>query len=141
MNQFPIETFFSQKVYLVTTNFGDHKLKMICRSEEEATDYIKSEIKECFFDYQDSDIQNNIGSNFYQDDIKEAIVHMENYQILMVFGINPDKRIYKIISPNQRIYDLSFIVTNDLQKWKDYFKTQENPSDFYYQDLSENMIP
>lgn len=144
MEQFykPVKDFFNQKVYIVLYSTSP-KIDAICKTEQEAVNHIKSQIDNNFFNYRQPDIEaieNKDDKEFYESSRDDAINFISNYKILTVFGVDINKRIYKIITPNEDIYDIDFVVTNNLEEWKQKFKTEEDPDDFYYFDYNKYRI-
>ena len=45
------------------------------------------------------------------------------------------------MTQNDDIYDTDFVVTNNLEEWKKYFKTEQDPMWVYYFDYDEKEIP
>jgi hypothetical protein len=135
-----VKDLFDQKVYIVLFGPGTPKLYGIYDTEIEAINSIKSSINKTFFNYGDEDIEAiKEGKESYDQSVEQAINYIKNYQILTVFGIDINKRIYKNINHNDFVFDISNIVTNSLNRWKLWNQTEDDPNDFYYIDYKKDV--
>lgn len=131
-----INDYFSTKVYIVIEKGGTPKLEKIVNKEIHAIEYLKNLLNQNYFNYGPEDIQEN-GSDEYDEDIQNALNFVIDYEILTIFGVDINKIIYMNIDGNSNIRDHHNIVTNDLEKWKKWNNTKDNPECYYYYDIND----
>ena len=126
-----LDNFYNNKIYIVLDKFGS-KLEEIFGDELSAIEYLKKTIN-LFLNYNQEDIKAiKNGSDEYDDDMENAVNYAANFEILTIFGVDINKKIYKNIDGNCNIRDQHNIITNDLKLWQKWNRTEDEPNDFYY---------
>lgn len=142
MEQFlkPINDYFGK--YIIVTLEGNSTIQFpkIHKTIEEAIEYVKSQNGYIPFDSPTTmEAIEKGNTDEYKENLIEGLDQMKTYNFVTVFGIDINKRIYLNIDPNCHIRDhkMSNVFTNDLNLWKKWMKTDDEPWSFYYSDYEK----